>query len=178
VRDGTPTLVPVRQRGQAERLDELLNEDAWSPHPAALVLGVLGGGFIVPGESGALRVLTDHEIFRRERRSVASAATRAGRRSTSAAPSRPATSSCTSSTGSASTAASRPSSSAPSTIEVAVIEYEGGDKLNVPLYRLDQIERYRAAGDVADDAPAPRLHSSEGGAGRSSATRRARPSRR
>jgi transcription-repair coupling factor (superfamily II helicase) len=45
-----------------------------------------------------------------------------------------------------------------STIEVAVIEYEGGDRLNVPLYRLDQIEKYRAAGDVDDDAPAPRLH--------------------
>ncbi|MFN8580635.1 MAG: transcription-repair coupling factor [Gemmatimonadaceae bacterium] len=45
-----------------------------------------------------------------------------------------------------------------STMEVAVVEYEGGDKLNVPLYRLDQIERYRAAAEVGDDAPPPRLH--------------------
>ena len=35
--------------------------------------------------------------------------------------------------------------------EVAVVEYEGGDALNVPLYRLDQLEPYRAAGD--GDAP-------------------------
>ncbi len=45
-----------------------------------------------------------------------------------------------------------------STIEVAVIEYEGGDRLNVPLYRIDQIERYRAGVDVGEDAPPPRLH--------------------
>ena len=44
------------------------------------------------------------------------------------------------------------------TIEVAVVEYEGGDRLNVPLYRIDQLERYRSAGDVSDDAPPPRLH--------------------
>jgi len=45
-----------------------------------------------------------------------------------------------------------------STIEVAVIEYEGGDRLNVPLYRIDQVERYRSADDVGSDAPPPRLH--------------------
>ena len=40
---------------------------------------------------------------------------------------------------------------------MAVVEYEGGDRLNVPLYRLDQLERYRAAGDDGDRPP-PRLH--------------------
>ena len=45
-----------------------------------------------------------------------------------------------------------------STVEVAVVEYEGGDRLNVPLYRIDQLERYRAASDVSADAPPPRLH--------------------
>src|SRR5256714_2425176 len=44
------------------------------------------------------------------------------------------------------------------TVEVAVIEYEGGDRLNVPLYRIDQIERYRSADDITSDAPPPRLH--------------------
>jgi transcription-repair coupling factor (superfamily II helicase) len=42
-------------------------------------------------------------------------------------------------------------------IEVAVLEYEGGDRLNVPLYRLDQLERYRAADGDSDHAP-PKLH--------------------
>jgi transcription-repair coupling factor (superfamily II helicase) len=44
-----------------------------------------------------------------------------------------------------------------STLEVAIIEYEGGDRLNVPLYRLDQLERYRAAGEDGDRPP-PRIH--------------------
>src|SRR2546425_6647553 len=42
------------------------------------------------------------------------------------------------------------------TLEVAVVEYEGGDRLNVPLYRLDQLEPYRTAGN--GDAPPPKLH--------------------
>ena len=82
----------------------------------------------------------------------------AGARSRRSPRSSPATSSCTSSTASGSTAASRRSSSARARVEVAVIEYEGGDRLNVPLYRIDQIERYRSARDVDDDAPPPRLH--------------------
>src|SRR5258706_3699448 len=45
-----------------------------------------------------------------------------------------------------------------STVEVAVIEYEGGDRLNVPLYRVDQTERYRSADDITADTPPPRLH--------------------
>ena len=45
-----------------------------------------------------------------------------------------------------------------SVVEVAVIEYEGGDRLNVPLYRLDQVERYRTATTSDDDTPPPRLH--------------------
>src|SRR5256885_12929142 len=42
------------------------------------------------------------------------------------------------------------------TREVAVVEYEGGDRLNVPLYRIDQLEPYRTASD--GDTPPPRLH--------------------
>ena len=160
VRDGMPTVVLCDNEGQCERLDELLNEDERAPSPAALVVGVLDGGFTLPasGMSPGLRVLTDHEIFRRERR------LRRARRYV---------------TGHAAemTASLRPGDFVvhlehgvgiyrgietifvkESTIEVAVIEYEGGDRLNVPLYRIDQIERYRSADDVSDDAPPPRLH--------------------
>ena len=69
-------------------------------------------------------------------------------------------------------------SSRESTIEVAVIEYEGGDRLNVPLYRIDQIERYRSADDVAPTRRRRGSTSSVASAGRSSATRRAPRSRR
>ena len=135
--------------GQLERLDELLGAGG-----ATLAVGALDGGFIMP----ALRVLTDHEIFRRARR------LRRPRRYRSAV----------------STAASRPLTPGGYvvhlehgigiyrglqtiavgadgvTLEVAVVEYEGGDRLNVPLYRIDQLEPYRTVGN--DDAPPPRLH--------------------
>src|SRR5690349_21983610 len=60
-----PYTTLFRSEGQAERLDELLSDEDRNPSPAALSIGVLDGGFTLPG----LRVLTDHEIFRRERRS-------------------------------------------------------------------------------------------------------------
>ncbi|MDQ3698356.1 MAG: transcription-repair coupling factor [Gemmatimonadota bacterium] len=162
VDDGLPTVILCDNIGQCERLDELLTEVARRPSPAALTIGVLDGGFVIPGNGGVagrgLRVLTDHEIFRRERR------IRRRRRYASG-------------TSLESVTALKAGDFVvhlehgvgiyrgmetmfvrESTVEVAVIEYEGGDRLNVPLYRLDQIERYRSAGDVSDDAPPPRLH--------------------
>jgi transcription-repair coupling factor (superfamily II helicase) len=152
-RDGLPTVILCDNAGQVERLDELLSEDG--PLSAALAIGVLGGGFIIPH---VVRVLTDHEIFRRDRR------LRRTRKYTTGAPLD-------------TIGALKPGDYVvhlehgigiyrgiekifvrESTIEAAVIEYEGGDRLNVPLYRIDQIERYRSASDVSEDAPAPRLH--------------------
>jgi len=144
-----PTVVLCDNEGQLERLEELLGSDR-----ATLAIGALDGGFILPG----LRVLTDHEIFRRARR------IRRPRRYRTAA-------------STAATRALEPGDyvvhldhgigiyrglqtisvgAEGGTLEVAVVEYEGGDRLNVPLYRLDQLEAYRAAGD--GDAPPPRLH--------------------
>ncbi len=144
-----PTVILCDNEGQLERLEELLGGGA--ADRATLVLGSLDGGFVLPN----LRVLTDHEIFRRARR------LRRPRRYRSAV-------------------AAGPGVLVPgqyvvhlehgigvfrglqtipvgeTTMDVAVVEYEGGDRLNVPLYRLDQLEPYRAAGD--GDAPPPRLH--------------------
>ena len=163
VSDGIPTIILCDNTGQAERLEELLSEGWEGATPAALTVGVLDGGFVIlPPAShvarSGLRVLTDHEIFRRERR------IRRHRRYSSATPLETIT-------------ALKPGDFVvhlehgigiyrgiervfvrESTIESAVIEYEGGDRLNVPLYRIDQIERYRSAGDVGEDSPPPRLH--------------------
>ena len=144
-----PTVILCDNEGQLERLEELLETAG-----ATLAVGALDGGFVLPG----LRVLTDHEIFRRARR------LRRPRRYREA-------------TASAATRALRPGDyvvhlehgiglyrgmqtiavgADGGTLEVAVVEYEGGARLNVPLYRLDQLEPYRAAGN--GDAPPPRLH--------------------
>src|SRR5437867_4200401 len=69
VADGIPTIILCDNAGQAERLDELLNDDRVSP--AILAIGVLDGGFVIPPRGASFpgyRVFTDHEIFRRERR--------------------------------------------------------------------------------------------------------------
>ena len=160
VADGLSTIILCDNAGQAERLDELLGEGNRSPN-ATLAIGVLNGGFIIPpfGDNQGLRILTDHEIFRRERR-----IRRARRYSTG--------------TAIESLTALTPGDYVvhlehgvgiyrgiekiffrESTVEAAVIEYEGGDRLNVPLYRIDQIERYRSAADITADAAPPRLHS-------------------
>jgi transcription-repair coupling factor (superfamily II helicase) len=148
-----PTLILCDNEGQLERLDELLNEGGARGVHAALAIGSLDGGFVLP----SLRVLTDHEIFRRARR------LRRARRYRQAAPSA-ATGTLTfgdyvvhldhgigiyRGIGSVTVGGG--------VLEVAIVEYEGGDRLNVPLYRLDQLERYRAGGDDGDRPP-PRLH--------------------
>jgi transcription-repair coupling factor (superfamily II helicase) len=158
VRDQLQTIILCDNAGQCERLDELL-ADRGIPSPAALTVGVLQGGFVIPARDGepGIRVLTDHEIFRRERR------IRRARKYTSGI--------------TADTLSLRENDyvvhlehgvgiyrgietivAGQSTLEVAVIEYEGGDRLNVPLYRIDQLERYRSASDVSEDSPPPRLH--------------------
>ncbi|HXQ29097.1 MAG TPA: transcription-repair coupling factor [Gemmatimonadales bacterium] len=141
-----PTVILCDNEGQLERLEELLGTGA-----GRLAVGALDGGFVMP----TLRVLTDHQVFRRARR------IRRPHRYRAAAPS-----------------AARPLALGgyvvhlehgigiyrglqtivvgEGTLEVAVVEYEGGDRLNVPLYGLDQLEPYRAAAD--GDAPPPRLH--------------------
>ena len=147
-----PTLILCDNEGQLERLDELLHEGGGRPN-TTLAIGALDGGFVMR----SLRVLTDHEIFRRARR------IRRSRRYRQAA------------TGAATGQLQAGDyvvhldhgigmyrgiatiQVGDATLEVAIVEYEGGDRLNVPLYRLDQLERYRAAGEDGDQPP-PRLH--------------------
>jgi len=143
------TVILCDNEGQLERLEELLDTER-----ATLVVGALDGGFVLPGQ----RVLTDHEIFRRARRlrrprryreAVASAATRALRGGDFVVH-------LEHGIGIYRGIQTIAVGAEGGSLEVAVVEYEGGARLNVPLYRLDQLEPYRAAGD--GEAPPPRLH--------------------
>ncbi len=151
------TLILCDNEGQLERLEELLSdtEKPGERLPPNLVLGLgsLSAGFTLPD----LTVVMDHEVFSRARR------IRRPRRYRQAI--------STDAVGSL----------APGdyvvhldhgigiyrgmqsidvlgggAMEVAVLEYEGGDRLNVPLYRLDQIEPYRVASDD-EVRPPPRI---------------------
>ena len=149
----TPTLILCDNEGQLERLDELLTDGGRRAAGATLAIGALDGGFVMP----TLRLLTDHQIFRRARR------LRRTRRYRQATPS-------------AATGSLKDGdyvvhlehgigiyrgidtiTVGGGTLQVAVVEYLGGDRLNVPLYRLDQLERYRSAGEDGDQPP-PRIH--------------------
>jgi transcription-repair coupling factor (superfamily II helicase) len=150
---GLSTLILCDNEGQLERMEELLEENGRRLHGISLAIGALDGGFVMP----TLRVLTDHEIFRRARR------LRRARRYREAAPS-VATGALTLGDyvvhlehGIGIYRGIETITAGDATLEVAILEYEGGDRLNVPLYRLDQLERYRAAGEDGDRPP-PRIH--------------------
>lgn len=168
VRDGMSTIILCDNPGQAERLDELLAGGssgaggATSPSPAGIVVGVLGGGFVVPptgsDRATGLRVLTDHEIFRRERRMRRARKYSAGSALETVTALKEGDYVVHLEHGVGIYRGLATIFQGESTLEAIVIEYEGGDKLNVPLYRLDQIERYRSATDITSDTPPPRLH--------------------
>ena len=142
-----PTVILCDNEGQLERLEELLDAER-----VTLAVGALDGGFAFPD----LRVLTDHQIFRRARRLRRSRRYRAA----------------VSALGPGAFVAGEyvvhldhgigifrgleTIQVGEATLEVATVEYEGGDRLNVPLYRIDLLEPYRTSGDP--DAPPPRLH--------------------
>jgi transcription-repair coupling factor (superfamily II helicase) len=159
--EGGGALVLCDNEGQLERLEELLGEGGGRrfPERLALAVGALGGGFALPG----LTVFTDHEIFRRARR------LRRPRRYGQAAPI-------------GAIAALKPGDAVVhlehgigiyrglqaitvegETLEVAAVEYQGGDLLHVPLYRIDQLERYRGVDAEGADAPPPKLDRLGGG---------------
>jgi transcription-repair coupling factor (superfamily II helicase) len=144
---GPPTVILCDNEGQVERLEELLGDGA-----ATLVVGALDGGFVLPD----LRVLTDHEIFRRARRLRRPRRYRAAGAGTALRPLTAGEYVVHLEHGIGIFRGLETIVVGEGNLEVAIVEYEGGDRLNVPLYRLDQLEAYRAPGD--GDAPPPRLH--------------------
>nr|MDQ3308984.1 transcription-repair coupling factor [Gemmatimonadota bacterium] len=152
---GEHTLILCDNQGQLDRLEELLDELGVGAG-ATLALGSLGGGFVVSDASPPLRVLTDHEIFRRSRR------VRRGRRFRGAVALE-------------SIAALKPGEYVvhmdhgigrfrglervrlgDAEYETLVIEYAGGEMLRVPVHRVDLIERW--VSDADEDAPPPKVH--------------------
>ncbi len=154
--EGVESLVLCDNEGQLERLEELLGEGGGGfPARLALAVGALDGGFALPG----LVVFTDHEIFRRARR------IRRPRRYRQASPV-------------GAVAALKPGdvvvhlehgigiyrglqsiAVGDGTMDVAAVEYQGGDLLHVPLYRIDQLERFRGGGAEIEgvEAKPPKL---------------------
>ena len=151
VASSPPTVILCDNEGQRERLEDLLED---GPGRATLVVGALDAGFLLP----TLRVLTDHEIFRRARRLRRPRRYRSATVSAAARPLAPGEFVVHLEHGIGIFRGLQTIPVGEATLEVAVVEYEGGDRLNVPLYRLDQLEPYRAPGGGDGEAPPPHLH--------------------
>ena len=161
VRDGLPTIILCDNEGQCERLDELLNDDEYAARRRPLcrsACSTAASSFPPRDSHAGLRVLTDHEIFRRERRIRRARRYTTGDRRSTRSSLKPGDYVVHLEHGVGIYRGIETIFVGQSTIEVAVVEYEGGDRLNVPLYRIDQLERYRSADDVSEDSPPPRLH--------------------
>ncbi len=152
VRSG-PTLVLCDNEGQLERLEELLGDDkGWVPPNLTLAIGALHGGFMMSG----LTILTDHEIFRRARRIRRVRRYRQAFTAGAAGALTPGDYVVHLEHGIGLYRGIETLTTDAATIEVAALEYEGGDRLNVPLYRLDQLERFRSGSDRVGEQP-PKL---------------------
>jgi transcription-repair coupling factor (superfamily II helicase) len=151
---GERALVLCDNEGQIERLDELLAEGPGHfPAGLTLALGALDGGFAIPG----LTVFTDHEVFRRARRIRRPRRYRQAPPAGAAEPLKPGDVVVHLDHGVGIYRGIQTIAVGEGTLDVAAVEYEGGDLLHVPLYRIDQLERYRSV-EASPDAPPPKLH--------------------
>jgi transcription-repair coupling factor (superfamily II helicase) len=153
---GEETVILCDNSGQLERLDELLSNGRGRPALTTLEIGTLAHGFVLEGAEPPLRVLTDHEIFRRERR------LRRGRRFHGAvalenlAQLRPGDYVVHLDHGIGRFMGLERLQILDEEIETLAIEYAGGEILRVPIYRLDLIERWIP--DRGEVTEPPRVH--------------------
>lgn len=152
---GEQTLLLCDNDGQAERLDELLESAGGAPRGAQVAVGSLDGGFFLPRARPPLRVLTDHEIFRRTRRLRRGRRFRGSVALESLAQLTPGDYVVHMDHGVGQFKGMERLEVAGEAIEALAIEYAGGEILRVPVYRLDLVERW-VGGD--DEARPPQVH--------------------
>src|SRR5690606_23975862 len=160
---GEDTLILCDNMGQLERLEELLGGNGGPPPRTMLALETLASGFVLEGADPPVRVLTDHEIFRRTRHLRRGRRFRGAIALESLSQLKPGDCVVYLEHGigrfigleRVRLAATAGSMDEGSEIEALAIEYAGGEILRVPVYRLDLVERW-----VPDreEAEPPRLH--------------------
>jgi transcription-repair coupling factor (superfamily II helicase) len=151
---GEQTLILCDNSGQLERLQELL-EELRVEAAVTLAVGSLAGGFVLAQARPPLRVLTDHEIFRRTRRLRRRRHFRGGVALESVAALKPGEYVVHMDHGVGQFRGMERVRVGEEEFETLVIEYAGGELLRVPVHRVDLIERW--VSDADDSAP-PRVH--------------------
>ena len=152
---GEQTLILCDNQGQLERLQELLDEFRVARY-TELGIGSLSGGFVLADAAPPLRLLTDHEIFRRTRRLRRRRRFRGGAALESVAALKPGDYVVHMDHGIGQFRRMERVRVGEEEFETLVIEYAGGELLRVPVHRVDLIERW--VSDSDDEAAAPRVH--------------------
>ena len=154
---GEDTFILCDNAGQLERLEELvqLGKVLGIPPRTTLAIGALTKGFVLEGGETPTRVLNDHEIFSRERRIRRQRRFRGAVALESLSQLRVGDYVVHLDHGVGRYMGLETVRVGDTEIESLSIEYAGGEKLRVPVYRLDLIERW-----VPDreEAIAPKLH--------------------
>jgi transcription-repair coupling factor (superfamily II helicase) len=151
---GERTLILCDNEGQLERLQDLLDELQASAF-VQLAVGALSAGFLITDAQPLLRVLTDHEIFRRTRRLRRRRRFRGGATIESFAALRPGEYVVHLDHGVGRFRGIEEVRVGETILETLVIEYAGGEVLRVPVHRIDVIERWISD---AEEAPPPKVH--------------------
>jgi transcription-repair coupling factor (superfamily II helicase) len=152
---GEHTLILCDNQGQLERLQELLDELRIGARAVTLGIGSLLGGFVLGDADPPLRVLTDHEVFRRTRRIRRRRRFRGGAALESVAALKPDDYVVHMDHGVGQFRRMERVRLGEEEFETLVIEYAGGELLRVPVHRVDLIERWVPE---SDDAPPPKVH--------------------
>jgi transcription-repair coupling factor (superfamily II helicase) len=152
---GRETLLLCDNDGQLQRLEEILGGPGRVPPGTRLGLGALNTGFELECSDPPLRVLNDHEIFRRSRRVRRSRHFRGAVAIESLAQLTPGDYVVHMDHGVGRFTGLEHIEVAGQEMEALAIEYEGHETLRVPVYRLDLVERWVGEND---EAKPPRLH--------------------
>lgn len=151
---GIRTLILCDNGGQIERLEEILSESGPEIPGVQIGLGTLEAGFRIAG-GRPLNVLTDHEIFRRRRRILARRRFRGAMALESVAQLAPGDYVVHMEHGIGRFQGLKRIEIHGESLEVLVIRYANGETLNLPVYRLDLIERW--VGESEETEP-PAVH--------------------
>ncbi len=142
--------------GQAARLTELLEDRSGRlPHHCQLAIGSLAGGFLLDDARPPVRLLNDHEIFRRSRRMHRSKRFRGAAALESLAQLTPGDHVVHMEHGIGRFEGLEKVMIGDEAIESLVIRYDRDEILRIPVYQLDRVERW--VGAHPDDPP-PTLH--------------------
>ena len=152
---GEQTFILCDNAGQLERLEELIAAAGAAAAGARLAIGALASGFVLEGAEPPVRVLTDHEIFRRARRLRRARRFRGAVALESLSQLRPGDFIVHLDHGVGRFTGMERVRVGDEEIESLALEYASGEILRVPVYRLDLIERWVPD---RDDAPPPKLH--------------------